>query len=61
MNTKLLLQMLLAAGCVALAVGALAELQRQIWIAPPEGWWRLAMAFWMLIVAIRMVYPTQAK
>lgn len=63
MNTKLFLQILLALGCVALSVGALdATIGRgQPWILSPVGWWRGAMACWMLIVAVRMVYPAQAK
>ena len=61
MNTKLLLQALLALGCLAMAVGIVEELTRQLWLAPPEGWWRGAMACWMLIVAIRMVYPAHSK
>jgi hypothetical protein len=42
-------------------VGLLAHfLAKPIWLTP-QGWWRGAMACWMLIVAIRMVYPAQAK
>jgi len=61
MNTKLFLQVLLALGCVALAVGTLEVLVSRAWLFSPVGWWRGAMAFWMLIIAIRMVYPAQAK
>jgi len=61
MNTKLLLQVLLTAGCLALAIGLLdAFLARTIWLTS-QGWWRGAIACWMLIVAIRMVYPAQVK
>ena len=61
MNTKLLLQVLLALGCLAMVIGMAEELTGQLWFAPPEGWWRGAMACWMLIVAIRMVYPAHTK
>jgi hypothetical protein len=61
MTTKLVLQILLTLGCLALAVGVLEQVMRQVWFAPPQGWWRGAMACWMLIVAVRMVYPAQAK
>jgi hypothetical protein len=61
MNTKLVLQVLLTLGCVALAVSVLEAVVGQSWLISPGGWWRGAMACWMLIVAIRMVYPTQSK
>jgi hypothetical protein len=63
MNTKLLLQLLLTAGCLALAIGLFegtVGMGRPM-LFSPAGWWRGAMACWMLIVAIRMVYPAQAK
>jgi len=61
MNTKLLLQVLLALGCLALAIGTVQSVTGWGWLTAPEGWWRGAMACWMLIVAIRMVYPAHAK
>jgi hypothetical protein len=61
MNTKLLLQCLLTLGCLALAIGVLSTIVGQRWLVSGAGWWRGAMACWMLIVAIRMVYPPQAK
>jgi hypothetical protein len=61
MNTKLILQVLLTLGCVALAIGVLAALVNQRWLVSGVGWWRGAIACWMLIVAIRMVYPAQGK
>ena len=61
MNAKLFLQVLLALGCLALAVGVLTTVAGQRWIVSVVGWWRGAMACWMLIVAIRLVYPAQAK
>jgi hypothetical protein len=61
MNAKLLLQILLTLGCVALAVSVLEAVVGQSWLISPGGRWRGAMACWMLIVAVRMVYPAQAK
>ena len=61
MNTKLLLQILLLLGCIALAAGVVESLVGAGWVLSPEGWWRGAMGCWMLIVAIRMVYPARAK
>ena len=63
MNTKLLLQVLLTLGCLAVVV-ALCDAtigQGRSWLVGPTGWWRGGMACWMLVVAIRMVYPAQAK
>jgi hypothetical protein len=61
MNTKLLLQVLLTLGCLALAVGVLEVVAGQLWLASAKGWWEGAIACWLLIVAIRTVYPVQAK
>jgi hypothetical protein len=63
MNAKLFLQILLTLGCVAMGIGALdatVGLGRP-WILSPVGWWRGAMACWMLVVAVRMVYPAQGR
>jgi hypothetical protein len=62
MNTKLFLQILLALGCLGLVM-ALAESATRYYVLliGPQSWWRGAMACWMLIVAVRMVYPAQAK
>ncbi|HEY3381330.1 MAG TPA: hypothetical protein VGK32_06140 [Vicinamibacterales bacterium] len=61
MNTKLLLQVLLLLGCLALAMGLLdAFLARQIWLSS-QGWWRGAIACWVLLIAVRTVYPAQAR
>jgi hypothetical protein len=59
--TKLVLQVLLTLGCVALAIGTVETVVDRWWLTFPEAWWRIAMACWMLIVAIRMVYPAHAK
>ena len=61
MNTKLLLQILLLLGCVALLAGIVRSVYPVGLVLEPEGWWRGAIACWMLIVAIRMVYPAHAK
>ncbi len=66
MRAKLLLQILLTVGCVAAAVGVVeATLGRggmgRPWLFTPVGWWRGAIACWVLVVAIRMVYPAQPK
>jgi len=61
MNTKLVLQVLLTLGCLALAIGIVLTLVGGGWLTGPEGWWRGAMACWMLVVAIRIVYPAHAK
>ena len=63
MNTKLLLQILLLLGCLASLAGLCeAALGKpDLLLLPPQAWWRAAIACWMLIVAIRMVYPADAK
>jgi hypothetical protein len=61
MNTKLVLQVLLALGCLGFAMAILESLARNWLVAAPETWWRGAMGCWMLVVAIRMVYPAQPK
>jgi hypothetical protein len=61
MNAKLLLQVLLTLGCLALAIGVLEAVVGHQWLASAKAWWEGAMACWMLIVAIRMVYPAHAK
>lgn len=62
MMTKLFLQSLLALGCVLLIVGTAGSVVASPnWPIAPEGWWRGAMACWMLVVAVRMVYPDRSK
>ena len=57
MNAKLFYQVLLLLGCIAGAVGVLdAVLGRVIWLTP-QGWWRAAIACWVLVIAVRVVYP----
>jgi hypothetical protein len=59
MNAKLFLQVLLTLGCLALAIGVLEALVSQSWMFAPAGWWRGAIACWVLVVAVRAVYPAQ--
>jgi hypothetical protein len=61
MNTKLFLQVLLLLGCLALVISAVEALSGNTWVLAPRGWWEGAMAFWLLAVAVRMVYPAPAK
>ena len=61
MTTKLFYQLLLLLGCLASAVGLVeAALGQAIWLTP-QGWWRVAIAAWVLVIAVRMVYPPSAK
>jgi len=61
MNTKLFLQILLLLGCLALALGVLdAVLGKTLWLTT-QGWWRGAVACWVLLIAVRTVYPAQVK
>jgi hypothetical protein len=61
MSTKLLLQILLLLGCLALIVGGAVAVFGWRLVLEPEGWWRGAVAFWVLAIAIRMVYPADKK
>lgn len=61
MNTKLLLQILLLLGCLALLAGIGEAALGKTLLFSTQGWWRGAIACWMLVVAIRMVYPADAK
>jgi hypothetical protein len=61
MNAKLFLQILLTLGCLAAAVGvADTVLGRTVWLTA-QGWWRAAIACWVLVIAVRAVYPAQSK
>ncbi len=57
MNTKLFLQVLLLLGCLSLLVSVLEALTGRAWLLAPRGWWEGAMAFWLLTIAVRVVYP----
>ena len=60
MNTKMLLQVLLTLGCLALVIGTIGAFAHTTFMIPPQGWWRGAIAFWVLLIAVRTVYPGQA-
>jgi magnesium-transporting ATPase (P-type) len=61
MNTKLLLQILLLLGCLALLIGVFEVAMGRALLFTTQGWWRTAIACWMLIVAVRMVYPADSR
>jgi len=61
MNTKLLLQLLLLAGCLSLLIAGVQVLTGKTWLLVPRGWWEGAMACWLLLIAIRTVYPAKPK
>ena len=54
---KLFLQILLTLGLVAFLMGTALAFTGKTFLISPQGYWRGAMAFWMLLVATRMVYP----
>ena len=61
LNAKLFYQVLLLLGCVAAVCGLLdVVIGRSIWLTT-QGWWRGAIACWVLLIAVRMVYPPTAK
>lgn len=60
-NAKLFYQVLLLIGCVAIAVGVFSALSGQTFLVPAQGWWRGAIAAWVLVIAVRMVYPPASK
>ncbi len=61
LNAKLFYQVLLLLGCLALVLGLLdVFLAKNIWLTT-QGWWRAAIAAWVLLIAVRMVYPPTAK
>ena len=61
LNAKLFYQVLLLLGCLALVLGLLdVVLGRTLWLTT-QGWWRGAIAAWVLVIAVRAVYPSTAK
>ena len=54
---KLFLQVLLTLGVLSLIVGSALAFSHKTWLLFPQGYWRGAMAFWMLAITLRMVYP----
>jgi len=61
MNTKLFLQVLLLLGCLALIIAIFGAAVGRTWLLTSRGWWEGAMACWLLVIAIRTVYPAGAK
>ncbi len=61
LNAKLFYQVLLLVGCLAMAVGVLDVLLGRIILFTQQGWWRCAIAAWVLVIAVRSVYPAPAK
>ena len=64
MLAKLFLTIPLILGCLGLVMAVLGTVMPNWWLGAlktPETWWRGAIACWMLIVAVRMVYSVQAK
>lgn len=61
MNAKLFYQVLLLLGCLALAVGLLEKVLLQNFWLTPQGWWRGAIAAWVLVIAVRTVYAPASK
>ena len=57
MNAKLFYQVLLLLGCIAAAVGVLDALLGRVFWLTTQGWWRAAIACWVLVIAVRVVYP----
>jgi hypothetical protein len=57
MTTKLFLQVLLLVGCLASLVGVFEAAVGRTLVFTTQGWWRAAIASWVLIIAVRAVYP----
>ena len=53
---KMFLQVLLTLGLLALIVGIVEGFAGRTFVFSPQGYWRGAMAFWMLLIATRMAY-----
>ncbi len=50
------LQILLTLGLLALVVGIVEMFVGRTFVFTPQGYWRGAMAFWMLLIATRATY-----
>jgi hypothetical protein len=61
MNAKLLLQLLLTLGCIAGLIGVVEIFAGRIFLMTTQGWWRVAIACWVLLVAVRATYPEKPK
>jgi len=53
---KMFLQILLTLGLLALVVGVVEAFAGRTLLFSPQGYWRGAMALWMLLIATRVVY-----
>ena len=53
---KTFLQILLTLGLLAFIVGTIMAATRTALVFSAQGYWRGAMALWMLVIATRMVY-----
>ena len=53
---KTFLQILLTLGLLAFVIGAIEGVAGTAFLFSPEGYWRGAMGFWMLLIATRAVY-----
>ncbi len=53
---KTFLQILLTLGLLAFVIGAIEGATGTFFLFFPEGYWRGAMGFWMLLIATRAVY-----
>jgi hypothetical protein len=56
---KLLLQILLTLGLLAMLVGTYLAFSGKMLILSPGGFWRGGIALWMFLIAIKMVYSDQ--
>jgi len=56
---KLLLQILLTLGLLAMLVGTVLAFSGNTLILSPAGFWRGGIALWMFLIAIKMVYSDQ--
>jgi len=54
---KMFLQVLLTLGLLAFLIGAIEGVAGANLLFSPEGYWRGATGFWLLLIATRMVYP----
>ena len=54
---KLFLQLLLTLGLLAFIVGSILAFTGKTFLISPQGYWRGAMGFWILLIAVRTVYP----
>ncbi len=61
MNAKLFYQVLLLLGCVALAIGVAEIFLGRTILLTTQGWWRAAVAAWLLLIAVRVVYQPASK